>query len=93
MDWSKIEPFENLCRRKVWNGGEEEWEVPMDTFLPIFQTALEEVPEPYRETAVNFFEYVKNDSKVFAFDTIYVMAGRRGFMSEDKERKYILAVA
>jgi hypothetical protein len=93
MDWSKIEPLFQLCTKKVWNGGDKEWEVPMETFLPIFQTAIEESPDSYKERNEDFLEYVKNDSKVIAFDTIYVMSGRAGFKSEDRVKQYILRMA
>lgn len=93
MDWKKVEALENLCRRKPWNGGEEEWELPIENFLPVFLELLPEIPEGYKESAQAFYDFVKDDSKVYAFDTVYVMAGRAGFKSEDKTRQYILRIA
>jgi hypothetical protein len=93
MDWNKVEPLLKLCTKDVWNGGDKEWEVPMETFLPIFQTAAEESPERYRTLMEDFVEYVKNDSKIFAFDTIFVMSGRAGFKSEDGTKSFIMRMS
>lgn len=91
MDWNKIEPLFELCSRT--KGGEEEWEIPIENFLPAFQTALEEAPDGYREHIQDFLDYVKEDSKVYAFDTIYILSGRAGFRSEDRTKSFILRMA